>query len=535
MNVPSPEGGGLEAVTKPEPSVSAWQPMPIEVLPEPLRSYITQAASSVSCDTSFVATPLITSAAAAIGMSRRVRLKHDWTEPCIIWTAIVGPSGDGKSPALDKALAFASAMHDETLRRQEDARAQHEVDMQRYQKKLAAWKRIDDDTDPPREPEPPLIRRVLASDTTVEALVVILQANPRGVLLFCDELSGWFLAFNQYKGGSGSDESHWLQMNGGRPLTVDRKGTGTLHARVAAVSITGGVQPGVLQRLLVQERYESGMAARIHFVSPPTRARLWSEGSIKSATRAEVADVFKGLYELNPADASDDNYTPLELSLSPDAREAFIAFYNESELERPDLPAPLAAASAKIVGLAGRLAIVLHCVRQVSQGVEAPDIVDTESMEAAITLAKWFRREGRRVYEVLQQTDEEAQLRKLVDWIAVKGPCTAREAHRFNQRRYTSSNDALHDLTGLVNAGTLEEIPAPPTSQGGRPTVRFGVKMGTACDKTPRSTSRAEARFGLVPVGGWRADLTFEPKAHRHDSIRGGFGVLSEGVSLWNR
>ena len=48
--------------------------------------------------------PLLSALAAAIGNTRRIALKRLWSEPAIVWTAIIGASGTLKSPAIDLAL-----------------------------------------------------------------------------------------------------------------------------------------------------------------------------------------------------------------------------------------------------------------------------------------------------------------------------------------------------------------------------------------------------------------------------------------------
>ena len=69
----------------------------------------------------------------------------------------------------------------------------------------------------PTPPPKPVCRRLVVSDSTIEAIADRLQESPRGLLLARDELSGWINGFGQYKGGKGGDASHWLTMHGARP------------------------------------------------------------------------------------------------------------------------------------------------------------------------------------------------------------------------------------------------------------------------------------------------------------------------------
>ena len=48
---------------------------------------------SPGCDESYIALPLLTMLAAAVGNSRCIRLKRTWCEPAMIWAVVVGESG----------------------------------------------------------------------------------------------------------------------------------------------------------------------------------------------------------------------------------------------------------------------------------------------------------------------------------------------------------------------------------------------------------------------------------------------------------
>jgi hypothetical protein len=82
--------------TRIAPTILPWRPFPVEVLPEPIRSFVKQAAQAIVCDVCFVVLPILTALASAIGNTRRIRLKRGWSEPAIIWAGIVGDSGSNR-------------------------------------------------------------------------------------------------------------------------------------------------------------------------------------------------------------------------------------------------------------------------------------------------------------------------------------------------------------------------------------------------------------------------------------------------------
>jgi hypothetical protein len=121
----------------------------------------------------------------------------------------------------------------------------------------------------------------MCSDTTIEKLAEILEVNPRGVLVARDALAGWLGSFQSYKGDhGGSDLSNWLEMHRAGTVVVDRK-TGdrrTLFIRPATVSVTGGIQLGVLVRYLTPKFLESGLAARLLRPCPCHAKKLVGDG-----------------------------------------------------------------------------------------------------------------------------------------------------------------------------------------------------------------------------------------------------------------
>ena len=104
-----------EAVTPSAAPAPAFAPFPVDVLPEPIRSFVAGAAKSIGCDPSFVALPLLSALASAIGNTYRIELKRGWTEPAALWTAIVGESGTHKTPAFAAALGPLRRIQQEAL------------------------------------------------------------------------------------------------------------------------------------------------------------------------------------------------------------------------------------------------------------------------------------------------------------------------------------------------------------------------------------------------------------------------------------
>jgi len=199
--------GLLSVPIEPAP---AYAPFPIGVLPAVVARFVREASTAIGCDPAFVALPTLACLARAIGNTRSIRLKANWTELPIIWDAIVGKSGTHKSPALKIATAHLERKQAEAIEEFKQALVKHEEDLALYERGYGVWKRSKTTEPPPWEPKQPACRRFLVGDITIEALADLLANQSDGVLVVRDELAGWLDGIAQYKGGRGSGTGHWL-------------------------------------------------------------------------------------------------------------------------------------------------------------------------------------------------------------------------------------------------------------------------------------------------------------------------------------
>ncbi len=379
----------------------------------------------------------------------------------------------------------------QALARHAEDMQQHEVDLARYDKAMSEWKRDKKAaSDPPEKPETPQAERFVVNDTTVEALAPLLLANSRGLLLGRDELAGWLGSFDRYSGGKGgADASHWLSMYDGESNTVDRK-TGspkTIHVPLASILITGGIQPEILHRALGVEHRQSGLAARLLLASPPRKPKRWSEADVASEVEAEVGRLVDRLFDLQPTIDDDGHQKPVVVGMTPDAKAPWEAYYNSHGREQVNLSGELAAAWSKLEGYAARLALVIHFIRWAADDptLQSADEVDAASITAGVRLAQWFKCEARRVYALLSESDDDADQRRLVEWIERKGgEVTAREV-QMGCRWLREPGAAETALNELAKSGFGCWRDTPTTAKGGRPTRVFRLASVSTVNETP--------------------------------------------------
>ncbi len=97
-----------------------------------MQRFIRVGAETFDVDPAFFLLPLLSGAAATIGNARSIRLKEDYIEHPIIWTATIATTGAGKSPVEHAVTAPLRNRESEFIRKNKEAYAQ-------YAKELAAW------------------------------------------------------------------------------------------------------------------------------------------------------------------------------------------------------------------------------------------------------------------------------------------------------------------------------------------------------------------------------------------------------------
>jgi len=469
----------VEAVVR---EIPRFTPFPMACLPHPLRAFVEEGAIALGADPSYLALPILATVAGAIGNSRVLQLKDGWTEPSIIWAAVVGDSGTLKSPAWHMAV---KPLH---YRQKAEVDA-YETALKVFLEKFADWEKEKQkkNGNPGQKPEKPILRHIYVSDLTIEKLGEVLTDCPRGVFLGRDELAAWLASFTRYKGrGSGSDLHHWLEAFHARPLKIDRK-TGerrTLFVQRVAVSLAGGVTPGTLARAITGEFLEAGLAARMLMAMPPKKPVHWSDLVVDPNTLNAYDQLIGQLLDLNADVDKDGNLRPVVVHLQPRALDRFKEFVNRWGREQASVEGEVAAAYSKLVAYCARFALLFHIVETVSTGPHFEDVAP-EAIERGAALAWWFGNESSRIYSMLGESGIQRDTRRLIEFIRTKnGRVTANILQRANGKKWPTSQEADNALQELVAAGLGEWQQQPAGPQGGRPTRWFVLKPPDETDET---------------------------------------------------
>lgn len=471
-------------------------PFDFELLPESLRPWIRDIADRTQCPPDFPAVAAIVVLAAVVGRKIGILPKrHDnWIVVPNLWAAAIGPPSVMKTPAIQESLKplkrleiEAKKAHDEALHEfaAKQIVAEQRTKLARSAVKQALESGTGDALAAAREAaqgdtSPPVRRRYLVNDSTVERFGELLNQNPNGVLVYRDELIGLLKSLD--KDGQEGARSFYLEAwNGTCRFTYDRIGRGTIDIEAAIVSIIGTIQPGPL-RAYLHAAVSNGVGAdgliqRFQLAVYPDVSRTWNNVDRRPDTKAKnrAFDIIEILDQLNPADVGavagdDDNDGIPCLRFTLEAQDRFDLWRSELEhrLRSGDEHPVVEAHLAKFRSLIPSLALLFHLADQ------HPGAVGLESLNRAIAWERYLESHARRIYfsAVAPNIVEALALarkilaRKLPDNFAL------RDIYRNNWIGLGTREAALRAVEVLLDLDWLDQIEVPTR---GRTRTRFRI------------------------------------------------------------
>jgi len=405
---------------QPQPLPDALPPVePFEpkLLPEAFRPWIEDIAERMQCPPDFPAVGSMVALAAVVGrqLAIRPKLADDWTVVPNLWGAVVGRPGLLKTPALqevrrplDRLEAQAREQFDQEMKDFEAEALVVEAQQKNTKAQLLKALRSGQDPHPIARTaagtagEAPRRRRYLVHDPTVEKLGEILRDNPRGVLLFRDELTGFLRTMD--RDGREGDRAFYLESwNGNSRYSYDRVGRGNIDIEAACVSILGGIQPGpfsiYVSRAAMGGGGDDGLVQRFQLVVWPDLIGAWVnvDRLPNTEARQKAYGVFERLDGLDPgnvgAEIPEEGGFPF-LRFTPAAQEVFTEWRTELEkrLRDGDLHPMMESYLSKLRSLIPSLALLIHLAD------EGRGPVGEAALSRACAWGEYLESHARRVY-----------------------------------------------------------------------------------------------------------------------------------------
>src|SRR6266851_9962102 len=80
----------------------AVPPFPIDLIPQPWRDWTADRARGAGAPVDYAAQALLAAVSGVCGAGVEVKITPEWSEPLVLWQALVGGSSSGKSPVLER-------------------------------------------------------------------------------------------------------------------------------------------------------------------------------------------------------------------------------------------------------------------------------------------------------------------------------------------------------------------------------------------------------------------------------------------------
>lgn len=358
---------------------------PLEIFPANIMEFVDEANKCYGYNKDFFASAILTAVSTAIGRSVIIRFNNDFMVSVLLYIVIVGKPNTGKTHPLKLAL-------EPIIKRDSEL-------YENYKKELAEYhqaKKDDKSLDVPA----PVFMKTIIKDFTIEALCSQLKNNPRGTLLYMDEIMGWIRNMGKYTGGS--DIAFYLSLWSEEDISVDRKTTDNLRISKPFLSIIGGIQTGILSELMTKDLLHQGFLDRILFVMPQElKALEWTEMSVNTELKDFYFQFIKKLFDI-PVETVGGDIVSTILDFSNEAKEYLISWRNtthktalqENENEY------YVGAYGKMDIYVLRFSLILQMMYYAA-GEEDMDKVGLRAVKGAICLADYFMQESKKVFDLV--------------------------------------------------------------------------------------------------------------------------------------
>jgi len=380
---------------------------PFDVFPPDFLEFAYKFANALHVDPEETISLMLAILSAAIGNSVRVSPKAGYEVSLFIWLILIAPSGHGKSPIMKKLLEPLNEL-------EAKANKEYEASLIKYKEQFKKAK-----TERIALLEKPKLKSYLVADTTVEALADIFKHNPRGVLIYQDEISGLILGLNQYKRGKGNDRQHYLELFNSASWKIDRKYESQFISNTGA-AIIGGIQPKIVPKVFSQHAFDDGLLPRFLILNIDPKPLRFSRESITEKDSSYWSSLLYNCYGI-PLSYDDNGFVnPKRLILSDEALDLYEEFYNEygrlypllSEKAQVFIPKLTSYYTLKFAG-------ILHILKTFCEVTFVTNVtfnlnkkIQSETISQAIELTKYFAGQSIRILDLYSGKEPLNKIRK---------------------------------------------------------------------------------------------------------------------------
>lgn len=486
------------------------QAMTGELIPEPFRPWLADVGHRMQTPLDFPVISMIVIVSSVIGAGCGIRPKQqdDWEVIPNLWGACIGrPSVCLKSPSMKEALGLLDrlqAVYGEMFEREKKTADFDDMvngavlkDLKSQLDKAAKGKGKDRVLDPEeieklkaeymelseKGGQEPTRRLFKTNETTIQSMTLLQSQNPRGGLVFRDELTGLLTKWDREDGAD--ERAYFLEGWNGNGGYVDVKiARGVTEAKQICISLLGGIQPDKLQAYLHQAQRggNDGLMQRLQLAVWPDEPKTWHLVDTKPDREARQA-AFLILQKLAELDFIEYGAAKGEHDDRPYFRfdENGQAIFNAwlTDLQTAKIPTeetPLMVEHyGKYRSLMPSLALIFHCIDIAANTIKGP--VSEKTARLAVEWCQYLETHARRVYAMAESPEQDGAVR-LAGKIKAGGldsPFTARDIERKGWHGLTDRKtiDAAIEIL-IEEYWLMPSLPDAPTL-GRRPLPHYHI------------------------------------------------------------
>ena len=465
------------------------KPLDIGLLPKAMQDLVTDSAERMQCPPDFLAAGLIVTSSSIVARNVVIQPKQEdtgWIEHPNLWGVIIGKPSLLKSPTLSIAMSALEKLERQAREAHDDELKEFDVDceladineqnIKKKVKKLLSEgnkseakaillaDKVDDDEVPKQD-------RYVINDGTIEKIADLLCSNTSGLLVFRDELSGWFNNLN--KPDKTNDRSFLLESwNGNKSYSVDRIGRGTTHIPKNRLSILGGIQPDMFSKIVQDSSSGSqggdGLLQRFQVAVYPDV--IGKVSFVDRAPNTTAKEQFEDKL-LSLAQWSDEATDQLVLKFTSSAYQSYIKWFTDNEsLFRDDtLPPALESHYAKYRGLVPSIAGIFHTLN--NNDFEANPSIDDETTLSAIAYVEYLRSHAERIYALPEQVVLKGAKTILTNFDKLDSDFALRDVKRKKWTGLSNGDVVEAALSILEEHGYCQQLERNNVT--GRPSIYF--------------------------------------------------------------
>jgi hypothetical protein len=382
---------------------------PLEIFPDPIQVYIKETAEKLQMNIDYMGSSLLWLTSVICGNAIEIQVKSGWTENGVLWLALVGQAGVGKTPSIDRMIFPLQKINNKEIKKYLEAKQKFDEFSKLSKKEQEEIYGKNYKVFEPKKTQ------FIVNDITLEALVQMHQESDNAVGVFKDELAGWLKDMNKYR--AGSDLEFWLSSWSGKSVNLNRKTASSSFVDKPFIPVLGGIQPNIFNNLSTEETKDNGFLDRLLLCYPDISINYYIESEIDSSLITWYREMITDFY--NTINRSilkrvENEIEPVRLKMNIEAKAEWMRIFNKiTDSQNNDSENQyLKSMYPKQKSYIPRFALLIHIIDQYFTGFQNLHEVGKTAILKAEKLSDYFVNAAKKVKIDATETTEIKQSMK---------------------------------------------------------------------------------------------------------------------------